>query len=267
VYNEDISGVFSFQRGKQMYLYLYQYDAAEKGHNAGTREERIARRDKLVRKALLDFSKRKKAALTEEMVRNASIKREPRGKPYFADMPLVKGKPLTEVHFSVSHSGEWWGCLMAEEPVGFDLEVCRDKVNYEQIARRFFTEEEREWIVSIGKEAFFDVWVRKEAFVKYLGSGLGEGLSSFEVIKDGKLTVKVNAPKRGELRRPPDHILPCTIAEGVKAAYCCRSGAPIKGTIFLDFESDEDGNNNNKQLNSINEQKRTAGSNGKRRPQ
>lgn len=266
MYNEDISIVF--QRGKQMYLYLYQYDSTVEGQDDRTREERIALRDKLVRKALLDFSRRRKAALTEEMVRNASIKREPKGKPYFADMPLMNGKPLTEVHFSVSHSGDWWGCLMAEEPVGFDLEVCRDKVNYEQIARRFFTEEERDWIVSIGKEAFFDVWVRKEAFVKYLGSGLGEGLSSFAVIKDGKLTVKVNAPKRGELRRPPDHILPCTVAEGVKAAYCCRSGAPIKGTIFLDLESDENRKNNNHNNKiSMHEQKRTAGNHGKRQPQ
>ena len=201
-----------------------------------TREERIAFRDVLVRKALSDYCSRiKKTSVLDETARDTLILKEPKGKPYFADMPLKNGKPLSEIHFSISHSGDWWGCLMADETIGFDLEVCRENVNYEKIAQRFFTEEERDWILSVGLEAFFDVWVRKEAFVKYLGSGLGEGLSSFTVVKDGKFTTQVIAPKNKELRRPRCHIIPCSVAEGIKAAYCCRSSNPILGTIILDL--------------------------------
>lgn len=218
-----------------MYLYLYQNENSGIDQKPETREELILLRERLVKKALSDYSRRIRSPLTEDVIGRTVIKREPMGKPYFADMPHRNGKPLIEAHFSVSHSGDWWGCLMAKEPVGFDLEVCRSKVNFERLAERFFTEEEHDWILKMGREGFFDVWVRKEAFVKYLGSGLGEGLDSFTVIKDGKLTVQVSAPKNSELRKPPSAVYPCSIAEGVKAAYCCRSGGPILGTIMLDL--------------------------------
>jgi 4'-phosphopantetheinyl transferase len=216
-----------------MYLYLHQSETNEQ--SIKTKEERIAFRDSLVRKALSDYCKRIKTSVMDSTIQDTPILREPKGKPYFADMPLKNGKPLSEVHFSISHSGDWWGCLMADETIGFDLEVCRENVNYEKLARRFFTEEEHAWILAMGQEAFFEVWVRKEAFVKYLGSGLGEGLSSFTVVKDGKFIIKVNVPQNRELRHPRCNIIPCSVAEGVKAAYCCRSGKPILGTIILDI--------------------------------
>jgi 4'-phosphopantetheinyl transferase len=218
-----------------MYLYLYQSDNMDGQQKFQTREEFVAFREKLVRKALVDYCERKHQHRTYESLANTSIKREPKGKPYFADLPLHDGKRLTPVHFSVSHSGDWWGCLMADEPVGFDLEICREIANYDKIAGRFFTKEEHNWISSMGKEAFFEIWVRKEAFVKYLGTGLGEGLSSFTVIENGELKVKVFSKKGGAELRKPGFILPCRVGEGMKAAYCCRSGDPILGMIVLDM--------------------------------
>lgn len=224
-----------FLWGRIMYLYLYQSDNMDGQQKFQTREDLVAFREKLVRKALEDYCGRKQQHQAYEALKNASIKREPKGKPFFADLPLHDGKPLTPVHFSVSHSGDWWGCLMADERVGFDLEVCREQVNYEKIAKRFFTKEEHDWISSIGQEAFFEVWVRKEAFVKYLGTGLGEGLSSFTVIENGELKVKVYSNNAGAVLRQPGFILPCSVGEGMKAAYCCRSGDPILGMIVLDM--------------------------------
>lgn len=218
-----------------MYLYLYQSENKNGRQNFETREELVAFRDKMLRKALHDYCGRKRLHQTYEALKDAPINKEPKGKPYFADEPLNNGKRLTPVHFSVSHSGDWWGCLMADEPVGFDLEVCREKVNYEKISGRFFTQEEHDWILSMGQEAFFEIWVRKEAFVKYLGTGLGEGLSSFTVIEDGKLKVKVFSEKGEVVMRQPGIILPCRFAEGVKAAYCSRSGDPILGMIVLEM--------------------------------
>jgi len=146
-----------------------------------------------------------------------------------------KGKPAW--NYWVSHWGDWWGCLMAEEPVGFDLEACskREKINYEKIARRYFTEEECELVLTDGRDAFFDVWVRKEAYVKYLGSGLAEGLDTFSVAEGGKLTPRVilTDPDRNHPARSvkPCIIKPLEIGDRVKAAYCSASGNPIKTVI------------------------------------
>jgi hypothetical protein len=213
-----------------MYLYLYQSENIYGLQNTPTGEELAAFREKLVRKALEDYCGRTNQHQVYETLKNTPIQKEPKGKPFFAGLPPNDAKRST-VHFSVSHSGDRWGCLMADEPVGFDLEVCREKVDYERIARRFFTEEEHNWILSMGREAFFEVWVRKEAFVKYLGSGLGEGLSSFAVIENGELKEKVFSDKDGGRH---GIINPCSVAEGVKAAYCCGSGTSVLETIRLD---------------------------------
>ncbi len=122
--------------------------------------------EELVKKALADYSGNKYA--------DGSIKREERGKPFFENLP---------VHFSVSHSGEFWVCLMADFNVGIDIQAYRT-LKYEKVARRFFFHEEAEYVSQQGIDGFFQIWTRKEAYVKYMGNGLsGEGLSNFSVIK------------------------------------------------------------------------------------
>lgn len=201
-----------------MYLYLYHRESNEKGQNS-ERESRAAFHERLIRQALEDYMDRNGCILPDEILSAVPIAREEKGKPYFLDLPAV--------HFSASHSAGWWGCLMAGEPVGFDLEVCREKVGYEKIARRFFAEEECDLILNAGREAFFDVWVRKEAYVKYLGSGLAEGLASFSVAENGRLSSQVIRS------RTPCYLHACEIGTGVKAAYCCASGDPVKATILF----------------------------------
>jgi 4'-phosphopantetheinyl transferase len=138
-----------------MYLYLHQSENMNRRQNSPAGEELAAFREKLIRQALHDYCTRKKQPAAYEALKDAPIKKEPKGKPYFADESMNNRKKFPPIHFSVSHSGDWWGCLMADEPVGFDLEVCREKVNYEKIARRFFTAEEHDWILSMGREALF----------------------------------------------------------------------------------------------------------------
>lgn len=216
--------------GMNMYLYLYRSKNIDKPHNSMTAAELAAFREALLRQALRDYCGRKISYPDHEALKNVTIEKEPKGKPYFADLPLIDGKKPASIHYSVSHSGDWWGCLLAEEPVGFDLEVYREKVSYERISRRFFTEEEHNWILSSGRESFFEVWVRKEAYVKFLGTGLGEGLSSFTVIGNGELSGMTCSDIVGGRS---GFILPCSVADGVKAAYCCESGNPIEETIVI----------------------------------
>ena len=89
--------------------------------------------------------------------------RTPAGKPFVPDRP--------EWQFSVSHSGEWVVCAVADEPVGVDVE--RIGAVRESVARRFFTQTERAEIAASPDhdEAFTRVWVRREAMLKASGTG------------------------------------------------------------------------------------------------
>jgi len=92
----------------------------------------------------------------------AEILRDERGKPYFTDMP---------VEFSLTHSGKLWMCLFSDSPCGLDLQIVKD-CDYKAIAKRYFFEDEQEYIEENGLNGFFDIWVRKEAYCKMTGTGM-----------------------------------------------------------------------------------------------
>lgn len=89
-----------------------------------------------------------------------------------------KGKPFFtegELHFNISHSGRIALCALSDRPIGADIEPIKKEFTKreEDIARRFFTEEERRLLAAApdkGK-AFTEIWVRKEALVKRSGEG------------------------------------------------------------------------------------------------
>lgn len=94
-----------------------------------------------------------------------------RGKPYLVgeDAP----------YFSLSHSGDWVFCAVADSEVGLDAQEfrpCRDK-----IAARWFTDAEREWLDEDPDGRFTALWVKKEAYCKFTGFGLVLPPSSFTV--------------------------------------------------------------------------------------
>ena len=106
------------------------------------------------------------------------------------DMPLPVdpvvdeyGKPhlypvgLPEFHFSLSHSGDHSICAVSSGPVGADIEkIGNDKEN---IAERFFAEEERNYISDA--DSFYMIWTLKESFMKALGLGMRLPMESFTV--------------------------------------------------------------------------------------
>lgn len=208
-----------------MYLYLYYSENMDR--QTGFSE-------KLVRKALSDYCGRRLPEIPAELLTKIAIAREEKGKPHFQGLPAGRDGKTPPVHYSVSHSGNWWGCLMADEPVGFDMEVCRNRIDHEKIARRYFADEESALILSGGADAFFDVWVRKEAYVKYLGTGLSVGLGSFTVSENGRLLDQVAIKRNEECGRPLCFIRSVEIGEGVKAAYCSKSGDPVKAVVSLE---------------------------------
>ena len=104
------------------------------------------------------------------------------------------GKPFINnpygVEFSISHSGNCVVVVIANNVIGVDLENVRAIEQY-KFAKRFFTT--REFAIyyeSSNKECkFWEIWTKKEAYVKYLGAGISYGLKKFDVY-DEKLIKK-----------------------------------------------------------------------------
>ena len=92
------------------------------------------------------------------------ILRQPKGKPFAADCPL---------HFNISHSGGYVACAISEQPLGIDLE--RNRGSDLRVARRICSPRELAWLAPDQPDAprrFLQIWTAKEAYVKYLGTGL-----------------------------------------------------------------------------------------------
>lgn len=121
----------------------------------------------------------KGSALTDELIKECleaygiqsrQVLRTPNGKPY-----------VDQVHLSVSHSGEYFICIIADKPVGIDIQEKRQS-NTDKIAERYFTEMEKTYIEEHGEDGFFMLWCRKEAYSKLTGNGIAELIKGTEVI-------------------------------------------------------------------------------------
>lgn len=97
------------------------------------------------------------------------------GKPYIQD--------VSNFHFNISHSGNWVVCATDNKPIGLDIELIKP-INLE-VAKRFFTAEEYEYIINQPPDnqlsCFYDFWTLKEAYIKAIGKGLLVPLNSFSI--------------------------------------------------------------------------------------
>lgn len=85
------------------------------------------------------------------------------------------------IHFSISHSGDWWSCAVSTEEVGLDIQQERH-CRAEHLARRFYHPLEVAWLEKNGYSHFCKLWAYKESYVKYTGVGLIQGMDYFSVI-------------------------------------------------------------------------------------
>ena len=101
-----------------------------------------------------------------------------------------KGKPhianLKNIHFNISHSGQYVVCAVAQDEIGIDVERVR-KVNL-RIAERFFSEPEINDLMARNEEDrmqyFITLWTIKESYLKAIGRGLTQHLNSFTICKN-----------------------------------------------------------------------------------
>jgi len=109
----------------------------------------------------------------EVTMENCPMVRTDKGKPFFATDPGV--------HFSISHSKEYWACVVSDGPVGLDLQYHKQG-RLEQIPPRFFHPQEVAWLENQeSPAAFFDVWTAKESYVKWTGDGIDRHFKAFAV--------------------------------------------------------------------------------------
>lgn len=102
------------------------------------------------------------------------------------------GKPLADacdLHFNLSHSGEYIVLATARTPVGVDIERLDRKPGRDPagLIRYVAAPEERDWIYQGADDheqakRFLQLWTMKESVVKALGEGLHRELSSFDVL-------------------------------------------------------------------------------------
>jgi 4'-phosphopantetheinyl transferase len=81
------------------------------------------------------------------------------------------------LHFNLSHSGEIAVYALAAGPVGVDVEVARRPVEALALAGRAFGAEEAKRLAELDPRSrereFLRAWVRHEAALKLLGTGIG----------------------------------------------------------------------------------------------
>jgi 4'-phosphopantetheinyl transferase len=100
--------------------------------------------------------------------------------------PSLKETQQSAINFNLAHShGMAIYAFAHDREVGVDLEYIREDLAGEKIAERFFSPREIEMLKSVPaelrKEAFFNCWTRKEAYIKARGEGLSMPLDEFDV--------------------------------------------------------------------------------------
>ncbi len=90
------------------------------------------------------------------------------------------GKPVynnSDIHFNLSHAGDYVVCAVSDRAVGIDIEGPRK--NAIKVAKRFFTQAECDWIGD-DNFRFSRVWTLKEAYAKLTGEGIAGTVSKVE---------------------------------------------------------------------------------------
>jgi 4'-phosphopantetheinyl transferase len=96
------------------------------------------------------------------------------GKPYMAGSPL---------EFNLSHTRNAVAVALSDRPVGIDLE--KIKTIDMKVAEYVCNDNELSWINGTGADQtlrFFNIWTKKEAWLKYEGTGLRGGLKALDVL-------------------------------------------------------------------------------------
>lgn len=121
------------------------------------------------------------AKYLNQSAKDISFKETEKGKP-FLDTRNVQSR----IQFNLTHSAEMALLAVSQfRPVGVDIEYLKRKSSTIDLAKRFFSEREFQWLKQLPevelKLNFLQAWTRKEALLKATGKGLSGGLDRYTV--------------------------------------------------------------------------------------
>ena len=122
--------------------------------------------------------------------------------------------PERDVHFNLSHSGDWVLCAVGGCELGCDIERIAP-VNL-KVAKRFFAPDEYADIIAAPtpeaqRELFFRYWTLKESFMKATGLGLRLPMNEFAIRRGKEIAVRQSVDTRDYVFREYPDI----------GGYCC----------------------------------------------
>ena len=99
-----------------------------------------------------------------------------RGKPFLLNYP--------ELSFNMSHTENAWALAIVQSScqLGIDIEYFKKRDSWAGLVKKCFALEESDYWQGLNAEeqgrVFYQLWVRKEAFVKAVGQGITLGLNA-----------------------------------------------------------------------------------------
>lgn len=163
------------------FLMLYKSLCSGRKEKADRIKDMKAKKLSICAGALMQNSLSKVTGIPSAMLR---YKTDDNGKPYAENI---------KVHFNLAHSYNLVLCAVSDNPIGIDTERIR-QINTD-IAKKYFTKREQEYVLENRINAvtrFFEIWTRKEAYVKMLGTGISDFLT-FD-----SLNKKISTKKNGD---------------------------------------------------------------------
>lgn len=120
---------------------------------------------------LIDFLKLNYQNKTGYELKFLECNENEHGKPFLKQYP--------EIHFNISHSGNYVALIIGRCPCGVDVQESRELSD--GFKNRFFHREEIQWLEE-NSDYYIDIFSMKESVVKCLGKGVSYGFSNFSVV-------------------------------------------------------------------------------------
>lgn len=108
--------------------------------------------------------------------------------------PLISEHQRSGIHFNYSHSGEFLIFAISKNiEVGVDIELVKDLPDMIDLAKNYFSEKELQHFHSLENKTdrvnfFYEIWTRKEALLKALGTGIIDDLRSINLMTLNNIT-------------------------------------------------------------------------------
>jgi 4'-phosphopantetheinyl transferase len=144
---------------------------------------------------------------------------------------------LGAMSFSLSHTRGCVACAIAPTaPVGVDIERIDRSLSVQEIADRYFSEDEAVWLRRCSDEIypvrFAELWTLKEAFLKAMGVGLSGSLASVTFRLDQPGRILFTAPSVVEHKEW--HFALFDLGSNMRLGVAIRSGGQPRFTVRQD---------------------------------